>query len=126
MTKDTEDQALVQAELRDLKRTVIALRHELEAAHSRAAEKLRATEVSYNAESAQLKNTVTALREELEQSLTEREQAVQQAMVTNHNDSNQHNAAKDLPASQEKKKPNHHQLRLLLKNQYPDANKPTN
>lgn len=68
-----EELALAQADSRDMKRTVIALRTELEAAHAEIHDAtLRATQSSA-AEISQLKITVGALREELELARVERE-----------------------------------------------------
>ena len=76
-----EELALAQADSRDMKRTVIALRTELEAAHAEIHDStLRATQASA-AEISQLKITVGALREELERSRVEREKAIQQERV---------------------------------------------
>jgi hypothetical protein len=76
-----EELALAQADARDMKRTVIALRTELEAAHAEIHDStLRATQASA-AEIAQLKTTVGALREELERARVERDKAIQQERV---------------------------------------------
>jgi chromosome segregation ATPase len=76
-----EQLILAQADSRDMKRTVIALRSELEAAHAEIhAAALRVTQANA-AEIAQLKTTVGVLREELESARTERETAVQQERV---------------------------------------------
>ncbi|HEY0665830.1 MAG TPA: hypothetical protein VGD24_07180, partial [Gallionella sp.] len=89
MKQEKSELAAAQAELRDLKRTVLALRQELEAAHSRADERLHAAEALYKAEAVQLKMTITALRNELGHSFAEQERLVQQAVSANHNEINQ-------------------------------------
>ena len=76
-----EELALAQAESRDMKRTVVALRTELESAHAEVhATTLRVTQTAA-AEISQLKVTVGALREELERAHVEREKAVQHERV---------------------------------------------
>ncbi len=87
-----DELALAQADSRDMKRTVITLRTELEAAHAEIHEStLRATQASA-AEISQLKITVGALREELERSRVERDHAVQQERVVGHNEMQQFKA----------------------------------
>lgn len=81
-----EDLALARADLRDMQRTVIALRSELEHAEiQRHAETQQAIQASA-AELTQLKTTVGTLRVELEHARIERDRLLQQERAASHNE----------------------------------------
>ena len=67
MAQQGDELIQAQAELRDFRRTVLALRQELENAHAEAEARLRKSAADAKAEAAQLESTVIALREELEE-----------------------------------------------------------
>ena len=67
MAQQDDELIQAQAELRDFKRAVLALRQELENAHAEADARLRKSVAVSKAENAQLESTVVALREELEE-----------------------------------------------------------
>ena len=70
---------LARADIRDLQRTVSALRDALETAHAEAQAGVARANAANAGEIVQLKATATALRDELEARRAERETAVQQA-----------------------------------------------
>lgn len=75
MTQDSDELIMVQSELRDTQRSVLALRQELEKARAETEERLHNSALAAAAEIAQLKNTVSALRDELEKAHAERKVA---------------------------------------------------
>lgn len=83
MGADTEAAALGAAEARDLKKTVFALREELERARNDTAEALREGMSGANAEIAQLKATIGALRDELQEWPVRRDEAARLAQAAN-------------------------------------------
>ena len=86
MAHQSDEQLQTEAELRDFKRTVLALRQELENAYIEADAQLHKSAIAAKAETAQLESTIVALRTELEEVRSERERAVQQAIAASHNE----------------------------------------
>ena len=70
-----------EAEARDLKATIAALREALEQEQSLSTRRIAQALLATDSEIAQLKNTAIALRETLEQAGRQKEQAVQAAVV---------------------------------------------
>jgi len=84
---DADEQLrLALAEVRDLQRTVVFLRTELEAAHLERQQQLQDAASAAHNETAQLRDTIVALRERLERDTQAHADAMQQAAASHRNE----------------------------------------
>ena len=81
---DDDSLRLALAEVRDLQRTVVVLRSELETAHQERQRAVQDALSSAHSELTQLRDTISALRTSLEKLTQEKIDALQQAGVNHH------------------------------------------